>query len=408
MGKSRRPGSDLRRFLGLPFWQGVGALAAILAIIVSIVIAFLAQQGDSVETRTQVNRDGGCAVQGDGNIVQCAPTAQPKSMGSVKFTWAQGAAGFLFKGAAEDLPKPPPYPAEEINGHCDEWERWRRAEPRVYEVMNQAELSMIGTRIDSVAIREVRTQVFRKIPLSKPYVFVTCTRGAGLDAGFYIENTLKDNTTTYQDASGEARHPMPPASAHLGKSGFTSGLVLINSSTDYLYDGKVIIKVVINGVEREYQYGTDAQPLRWVGGGLDRYGKAETALQTYDWDLGQKTWAKSVSTDSSPAKSCTSGREVIDPTGQRVSTWMCPVRRSGDVYASPESTESTGVLREGVSWFVCQKHGRSNPSVDEAKSDIWLYTQGDVAISDRGWGWFPATFISYSEDSQPVPGVPAC
>jgi hypothetical protein len=424
MGKPRTAKSnnsskdDAHRILGLPLWGGISAIAGILAVVVAIIAIFFTQ-GDSTQIKNQENHNGGCPIQGDNNFVNCPQNVPPKSLGNIKFTWAQGAAGFLFKGAPKDLPTPPSYPAEEVRGHCDEWEHWRHTESRVYEVMNQAELAMVGNNSAAVGVRKVQTQVFKKIPLTKPYAFVTCSYGAGLDAGFYIENTLKDNTTTLQEASSETRHPMPPATAHLGKRGYVNGLILIKSSTDYLYEGKVTITAEVNGTEREYQYGTPKEPLRWLGGGLDRFGAANSAAKTYDWDTNLKRWVEGFSPDtsqpvsSSPspsneAKRCVSAKKVTDPTGQTVSTWWCPAHRSGNVYASPNSTSRTGYLRKGTNWFVCQVRGRPNPAVGAATNNIWLYTQSDVKISGTGWGWFPATFITNGSNGQPIPGVPLC
>lgn len=404
------PGQDVRRFLGLPVWQGIGALASVLALIVSIVIALVAQSGPT-ESRTQVNRDGDCAVQGNGNIVVCAPTAHPKSMGGIKFTWAPQTTGFLFKGSVSELPTPPAYPPDRVLGHCDAWERWRRTDPRAFEVMNTAELGLVGSKADTVAVRKVRTQIFRRTPLTKPYTFVSCTYGAGLDAGFYVRHSLSDNSSMVQEASSKKKFSMPPASAHLGEEGYVNGFLLINSSKDVLYEGAIIVTAVINGVEREYHYGTATQPLRWLGQGFERF----SLDKAYDWDLKQKRWIKgrvpaADASESPPDSSpkCAKATAVTIPSGKETQTWRCPTHRAGPVYASPESNRRTGYLRDGNNWFVCQRRGRPNPETPTGKNNIWLYTQGDTATGNEGWGWFPATFVTYGENMQPVPGVPDC
>ncbi|MGW1362643.1 hypothetical protein ACWHLZ_37510 [Streptomyces chartreusis] len=39
-------------------------------------------------------------------------------------------------------------------------------------------------------------------------------------------------------------------------------------------------------------------------------------------------------------------------------------------------------------WFVCQqKFDLENPPVGSARNNWWLWTQGDVAYADNGWGW---------------------
>lgn len=38
----------------------------------------------------------------------------------------------------------------------------------------------------------------------------------------------------------------------------------------------------------------------------------------------------------------------------------------------------------------------------------WLWTQGDVAYADNGWGWFPATKVSGGNNWEPIPGLQNC
>ncbi|MFF9219954.1 hypothetical protein [Streptomyces viridosporus] len=69
----------------------------------------------------------------------------------------------------------------------------------------------------------------------------------------------------------------------------------------------------------------------------------------------------------------------------------------------------TGHLYAGDNWFVCQqKFANENPPVGSARNNWWLWTQGDKAYANGGWGWFPATKVSGGGNYQPVPGLPAC
>ena len=69
-----------------------------------------------------------------------------------------------------------------------------------------------------------------------------------------------------------------------------------------------------------------------------------------------------------------------------------------------------GYLRSTTSWFVCQIQflGSENPAVGEWRNDIWLYTQGDEAYANGGWGWFPATYVSGGANYGPIPGLQQC
>lgn len=70
--------------------------------------------------------------------------------------------------------------------------------------------------------------------------------------------------------------------------------------------------------------------------------------------------------------------------------------------------KDTGYLYAGDNWFVCQIKYGENPPVGNARNNWWLYTQGDKAYSDGGWGWFPATKVSGGGNYEPIPGLPTC
>ncbi|MBG0853046.1 hypothetical protein I2W78_14600 [Streptomyces spinoverrucosus] len=71
---------------------------------------------------------------------------------------------------------------------------------------------------------------------------------------------------------------------------------------------------------------------------------------------------------------------------------------------------ATGYLYAGDNWFVCQQQFTDveNPPVGDARNNWWLWTQGDDAYSNNGWGWFPATKVSGGGNYQPIPGLQNC
>ncbi|MBT2211540.1 serine/threonine-protein kinase [Actinomadura sp. NEAU-AAG7] len=108
-------------------------------------------------------------------------------------------------------------------------------------------------------------------------------------------------------------------------------------------------------------------------------------------------------TASAPAAHCTHAtRRVTDPTGRSFDTWSCQTARPGPLYQEPTSGPTTGYLRSTSNWFVCQRQGSTDPAT------AWLYTQGDDRYQNEGWGWFPATSVSPTWTTPPIPDLPTC
>lgn len=111
-----------------------------------------------------------------------------------------------------------------------------------------------------------------------------------------------------------------------------------------------------------------------------------------------------------------SGPHVTDATGSHWSTRYCHAYHRGPMFGgftargySLFSVRYDAFLNAGNSWFVCQqKTIVPNPKVGGARNDWWLYTMGDYAIEHRGWGWFPATYVSGGRNWSPIPGLRAC
>jgi hypothetical protein len=117
---------------------------------------------------------------------------------------------------------------------------------------------------------------------------------------------------------------------------------------------------------------------------------------------------------ASAAAGCSgAGPTVTDHLGNTWSTTYCDAWLSGDLergVGKDDPSEISGHLYAGRAWFVCQQQvpHLENPPVGEYRNNWWLYTQGDVAYSDQGWGWFPAVNVSGGGDYEPIPGLPDC
>ncbi len=116
-----------------------------------------------------------------------------------------------------------------------------------------------------------------------------------------------------------------------------------------------------------------------------------------------------VAPSASADGSCWGGPTVTDYKGRTFATHTCPTWTGTGVYDAVVTPETSGYLYAGDNWMVCQKTGSNNPTFGAGgQNDYWLYTQGDVSYFHGGWGWIPATAVSYGGDWQPIPGVPLC
>ncbi len=123
-------------------------------------------------------------------------------------------------------------------------------------------------------------------------------------------------------------------------------------------------------------------------------------------DLASNTATSASSTLA--ASGCSSnGPTVKDYRGFSYATRYCHNYRAGYTHLFDANT---GYLYAGTNWFVCQQRFGENPPVGNARNNVWLYTQGDVSYSStyRGWGWFPATYVSGGGNYDPIPGLRWC
>ncbi|MFC4015905.1 hypothetical protein ACFOY2_52450 [Nonomuraea purpurea] len=96
---------------------------------------------------------------------------------------------------------------------------------------------------------------------------------------------------------------------------------------------------------------------------------------------------------------------MTDPWGFRSPTTYCRNYVGGALYSA---TGKVGHLNAGRNWFACQAKGGENPAVGGARNNYWLYTKGDTAYADGGWGWFPATMVSGGGNYERVPDMNLC
>ncbi len=235
---------------------------------------------------------GDCNAQGSNNNVHCItqlPT-EFESLAGISLDWMGdgGSATVLFAGPPEELPDPPSY--ENPWNHCDEWEEWFGELPEIYRFNSDTLVSVISGQPDVVAIRDVHVEVFSRTERPDESTVIQCAYGAGGDHGNIISVDLSTGDTTLEMLDSGDVSPMPPASLSLSGMDYESALVAIDSTNGYLYEGMITIEAVVNGEDHTFQHGSEAQPLRWVGGGLDSIAQNEYGGVRYDWAPDDDAW----------------------------------------------------------------------------------------------------------------------
>ncbi|MFJ9553911.1 hypothetical protein ACIRPH_08840 [Nocardiopsis sp. NPDC101807] len=117
---------------------------------------------------------------------------------------------------------------------------------------------------------------------------------------------------------------------------------------------------------------------------------------------------------ASAAQGCSgAGPTVVDHHGTSWSTTYCNAWLGGNLergVGRDNPGEISGYLYANRAWFVCQQQFTylENPPVGDYRNNWWLYTQGDEAYLDQGWGWFPAVNVSGGGNYEPIPGLRHC
>jgi len=240
---------------------------------------------DGGQASTIQTNSGGCNVQGSGNVVTCAP-GLAQSYGQVSLTYYIDT--FYYTGNAQDLPTPPDYPAEKALDHCEEWQPWIAGNPAMYTIAPYLDLEMLSGDADLVVIKSAAATIFKRTP-SAGGTALTCRHYGGDTPSYTIKVDTVAGRTTLSTFDGpdqvDGPDPMPPASIQLTERGYRHARLTISSKENYLYEGALTVRAVINGVEKTYQIGSTEQPLRWV-----RVLWGDSSPAPLDWNTTKRQW----------------------------------------------------------------------------------------------------------------------
>ncbi|PWK28029.1 hypothetical protein [Actinoplanes xinjiangensis] len=283
-----RPGGRERGWLllGRPWWQGVGAIAGGVGVVVTILVAYIDSRKDP-DPPPANNINGNCNVQGDGqascyNVLPPSPVSRAGLKASLSRVHS---SRLLFAGTPDQLPTPPPYTRENAGSHCVAWKDFIDNDPRFYREKISLTVDLSAGEQEQVVIREIRAEIFDRKRISAAVMPIQCQYGGGSPGGYFITvDTVRSRVTVApaDDLGNEAE--MPPATVSLTEAGYTSSRVSVVSAPGYLYSGKVVIDATINGQERTLEYGDATRPLRWS----DDSNLFDSGA--YDWDLKGGQW----------------------------------------------------------------------------------------------------------------------
>jgi hypothetical protein len=194
--------------------------------------------------------------------------------------------GKVFAGPAEELPRPPDYPAEAVRHHCRDWDEWFENSVRAYDVGAALGLEVTAGEADVVAVKLVEARVFRRMAMGK-VTPIRCDYGAAGYEGYLIDVDTVTQRTRYMNTNdGSEWRDMPPGAIVSRKSDFQGALISVSCLDGYLYEGAVDVAADINGTEVKYSFGNQAKPYRWICNQDGRYG----SMPAYDWHPVEKRW----------------------------------------------------------------------------------------------------------------------
>ncbi|MEV4643141.1 hypothetical protein AB0J80_37975 [Actinoplanes sp. NPDC049548] len=286
------------RFLGLQWWQGVGAIAGIAGTIAAVIAISNDPEAAADPSRSQqpdqsVSITGGqnCVGNGNNNTVICAAAAE--KIGAVELDAFGPINRVFYAGTPDRLPTPPPYPPGEESMHCDEWREWFDTDPHVYTLGDGFRVNLSGGANDLVVITDVRVKIFKKTP-AQPGTTILCNLGGGSNAGVALTvDTLSQVTTAVPFDEGE-EFKIPPGSLQMGlnDSGFMSASIAIRSDDGFLYEGQLQISALINGTKKSIEWGSPQRPFRWISDPDGRFLKDDGS--EYGWDPEKVQWIQGV------------------------------------------------------------------------------------------------------------------
>ncbi|MFE5566617.1 hypothetical protein ACFQ68_16645 [Amycolatopsis japonica] len=302
MNKKRTQHPIVSRLLKHPWWLGLTGLITIATLIVAMLqLAKPDPKPAPPPPPVPLNEiTGDCNAQGNNNEISCSykvfPPA-PLSIGDVEIGWA-GHATFFFDGIPSELPKPPDYPTHEVRNHCDEWEGWLAGEQRIYTMQPQVWMSILSGKNDQVVVTRVEPTVFTKRPIGSSFTVLQCQYGADGIPGSILTVDVGTGKTTLLDQTDKdpQPQPMPPAAMVLNGSGYDGAIVRVESTTGFLYSGRIRVTAKINGKEQKIDFGTPDKPFRWIGGQPEQYPKMPNDAR-YDWNPKTLQWIQNLNPD---------------------------------------------------------------------------------------------------------------
>jgi hypothetical protein len=283
---------SIANLLGRRWWQGVAALLAVIGLAFTAVqITKDASSGTDSSSVTDSEISGDCNAQGHGNTVDCS--SLPDQIGRVEISPNNQVGMFLFEGLPNQLPTPPDYTKDNNFMHCHVWERWLMETQNIYSLMPGGLVSAVGGAADQVSIIDYKVIPYSRRPLGKgPFTSIRCDHGGDANFGYYLYyDTMKREAHLRSflpsDESEGPPMPMPPASVNLTGPEHAGIYLEITSSPNYLYEGRLVVTVIINGERKDIAVGSPDQPYRWLSNGSDYDPSHE-----WDWDPRRHKWIK--------------------------------------------------------------------------------------------------------------------
>lgn len=231
-------------------WGALGAVAAVLAIPVTIVAGLW--DGNASDDRAAVSS------------TDRAPSAHIEVQ--------QYPENAIFPVSVGDLPTPPdfvPDPEDQQESHCLEWEAWLKSH-RAAMLSNPA-LAISAPAQAAATVTAVRVVVFRS-ERPRETVFVPCHEGAGGYEPTYLQLDLRrphQRPVLFEDARGGELGPIPDA-VFTVPAGRTETLALTptdpRAGRGTFYEWGVELTVIVDRVRRTVELGTAETPFRtWLG-----------------------------------------------------------------------------------------------------------------------------------------------
>ncbi|TDC68484.1 hypothetical protein E1200_11530 [Actinomadura sp. GC306] len=288
--------NDDGSFFTKPHWQAVGAVAAIVGLLLTYAI-YKWQNGEEEVRRTPVEQkqkinNGNCNVQGERNNVECG--SMPAGIKRV-IAELDGNASFIFVGSPSELPTPPPYPADRAIGHCPFWHDWMATEPRVYALSASNTMYLQAGSRDVLSIIKTSVTVTERRKMASEYILIRCQYGAGGEHGTEVVTDTRTGTSEVVDLNTGREAKMPPFVLNLKDMETSSALLRIEGQPGYLYTGSWTASLLFNGEPAMKTLGMSdkVSSFRWLGS--DESGPDMEVIfdaPAYDWDLEKKQWVR--------------------------------------------------------------------------------------------------------------------